>query len=194
MRSIAKDKSLHGYYKLKKGELVALLLEKLAEEMPTPALRNKGKKGTPVALVKIIPSPQKIKNATSKAFSKVKNSMLELCDSAKKMLNGYAEDEARKKNQEEEEEEEEDVDLTPYEHERALKGAYKGFMIPGTPKTDTDSYFDQTKPHIKTLIENQLKEIGYAKIIMTLWVKWKKLVKLLIGPGDLEDAQDTGDR
>ena len=67
-------------------------------------------------------------------------------------------------------------------------------MIPGTPKTDIDSYFDQAKPHIKMLIENQLKELGYAKIIMTLWVKWWKPVKLLIGPGDLEDAQDTGVR
>ena len=45
-------------------------------------------------------------------------------------------------------------------------------MIPDTPKTDIDSYFDQAKPHIKMLIENQLKELGYAKIIMTLWVKW----------------------
>ena len=62
--------------------------------------------------------------------------------------------------------EEEDVDLTPREHQRALKGAYRSFVIPGVPKTDIDSYFDQSKPHIKTLIENQLKEMGPAKIIM----------------------------
>ena len=33
-----------------------------------------------------------------------------------------------------------------------------------------------------------------AKIIMTLWVIWKKLVELLIDldPEDLEDAQDIG--
>ena len=43
-------------------------------------------------------------------------------------------------------------------------------MIPGVPKTDIDSYFDQTKPYIKALIKNQLKEMGSAKIIMTLWV------------------------
>ena len=47
-------------------------------------------------------------------------------------------------------------------------------MMTGKPKTDADSYFDQAKPHIKTLIENQLKEMGSAKIIMTLWVLWKK--------------------
>ena len=47
-------------------------------------------------------------------------------------------------------EEEVDVDLTLKEHERALKGAYRRFVIPGAPKTDINSYFDQTKPHIKT--------------------------------------------
>ena len=35
-------------------------------------------------------------------------------------------------------------------------------MIPGTPKTDIDSYFDQTKPYISTLIENQLREMESA--------------------------------
>ena len=60
--------------------------------------------------------------------------------------------------------------LSPHEYERVLKGAYRSFVIPGTPKTDIDSYFDQTRPYIKTLINNQLKEIGSAKIIMTLWV------------------------
>ena len=38
-----------------------------------------------------------------------------------------------------------------------MKGAYRGSVIPGTPKTDIDSYFDQTKPHIKTTIKNQLR-------------------------------------
>ena len=66
-------------------------------------------------------------------------------------------------------------------------------MIPGAPKTDIDSYFDQTKPHIKTLIKNQPKEMGSAKIIVTLWVKWKKLIEPFIELDleDLEDVQDT---
>ena len=72
LRSIVKDKGLHGYYKLKKHELVAVLLEKSAEEMPTLAPKSKGKKRRPVGPVKIIPSSQKIKNAASKVFSKVR--------------------------------------------------------------------------------------------------------------------------
>ena len=65
-------------------------------------------------------------------------------------------------------------------------------MTPGLPKTDIDSYFDQTKPQIKTLIENQLKKMGSAKVIMTLWVIWRKPVKLLIGPENLDHVQDKG--
>ena len=72
LKSIAKDKDLHCYYKLKKADLVALLLEKSAEEMPTLAPKSKGKKRRPVGPVKIIPSSQKIKNAASKVFSKVR--------------------------------------------------------------------------------------------------------------------------
>ena len=39
--SIAKEKGLHGYYKLKKADLLALLLKQSAEEMPTPATTEK---------------------------------------------------------------------------------------------------------------------------------------------------------
>ena len=68
-------------------------------------------------------------------------------------------------------------------------------MIPGTPKTDIDSYFDQARPHIRTLIENQLKELGSAKIIMTLFVIWKKPIMPLIefDPEDAKNAQELDD-
>ena len=57
-----------------------------------------------------------------------------------------------KKAEEEQQQEEEDLHLTPREHQTALKGAYRSFVIPGALKTDIDSYFDQTKPHIKASI------------------------------------------
>ena len=75
------------------------------------------------------------------------------------------------KEDEEEQQQEEDVDLTLHEHERALKGTYRSFVIPVVPKTDIDSYFDQTKLHIKTLIKNHVKETGSSKIIIALWVR-----------------------
>ena len=74
--------------------LVALLLEQSAEEMPTPPPRSNGKKRRPVAPVKIIPSPQEIKNATGKAFSRVKGSILGLHGGTKKILKDIMEKEA----------------------------------------------------------------------------------------------------
>ena len=67
--------------------------------------------------------------------------------------------------------------------------------MPVASKTNTDSYSDQAKPHIKTLIKNQLKKMGSAKIIMTLWVIWKKPIKLIIklDPEDAKNAQGLDD-
>ena len=58
LRSIAKDKSLRGYYKLKKDDLVTLLIEESAEELLTSPPRTKGKERRPVLPVKIIPGPK----------------------------------------------------------------------------------------------------------------------------------------
>ena len=88
--------------------------------------------------------------------------MLGLYDGAKKTMKNIEEKEAEEGQQQQEE-----IDLIPHEHERALKGAYRSFVIPGTPKAEIDSYFDQTKPRIN---KNQLKEMGSARIIITLWV------------------------
>ena len=44
LRSIAKDKGLHGYYRLKKDDLVALLLEQSAEQIPPRPPRARGRK------------------------------------------------------------------------------------------------------------------------------------------------------
>ena len=118
--------------------------------------------------------------------SLLNNRMVENMGYGQGRLKDIEEKEAEEE-QKEEEEQGEDVDLTPHDHERAFKGAYKSFVVPGAPKTDTDSYFDETKPHIKTLIKNQLKEMGSAKIIMTLWVRWKKRIMPLIEL-DPEDA------
>ena len=100
-------------------------------------------------------APKSIKKAVKKSFLRTKNSVMSLCDSAKETLKDIVEREAKEGQQQEEY-----VDLTPHKHERALKGAYRYFVMSGKPKTDVDSYFYQAKPQMKTLIENQLKEMG----------------------------------
>ena len=84
MRSNAKDKGFRGFYKLKKAELLTLLLEQSAEEMPAPAPRSKGKERRPVLPVKIIPSPQEMdefgKEEMKKSRPMVKNKLTEWYD------------------------------------------------------------------------------------------------------------------
>ena len=48
----------------------------------------------------------------------------------KDIVEKEAEEEAKEQQQEEK-----DINLTPHEHERALKGAYRSFGIPGTQKS-----------------------------------------------------------
>ena len=60
-----------------------------------------------------------------KAFSRVKNSILGLHGGPKKILKDIVEKEAGEGPQQEEE----DVDLIPHQHERALQGAYRSFVI-----------------------------------------------------------------
>ena len=60
LRSIASNKGLRVYYKLKKDDLVTLSLEQPAEEMPTPSPRTRGKERRSVPYVKIISSPQEM--------------------------------------------------------------------------------------------------------------------------------------
>ena len=50
------------------------------------------------------------------------------------------------------------------------------------------------KLHAKALIESQLKEMQSTKVIKTLWVRWKKPMKLVItlDSEDVTGAQDKG--
>ena len=84
LRSIAMHKGLRGYYKLKKADLVALLLEQSAEEMPRPPPKASGKERRCALPIKIIPSPQEMdefeKLEMKKSRPVVKNKLGELYD------------------------------------------------------------------------------------------------------------------
>ena len=151
LRSIAKDKGLPGYYKLKKDDLFGLLLEQSAEEMLTTPPRARGSERRPVLPVKIISSPQEMdefeKEEMKKSRPVVKNRLNEWYDwlidyVPKPIKNAVSKAFSRAKNsilglydgakktlkgdiedeaEKENQEEEEDVDLTSHEHERALK-------------------------------------------------------------------------
>ena len=90
-------------------------------------------------------------------------------------LKEIVEEQAQEQNQEENlEDTGEDIDLTPQEHDHALNKAYISFRIPGIAKADIDTYIEKITPHIKRLIEEQIKNLGSAKIQLHVWIKWKK--------------------
>ena len=76
----------------------------------------------------------------------------------------------RKKRRKEEEETgnkrkrlEENVNLTATENEGPLKGVHRSFVIPGIPKAHINGSINQVKPHIRVLIEDQLKKFSSSK-------------------------------
>ena len=65
--------------------------------------------------------------------------------------------------------------------------------MPGLLKADFDRINGRVKSHINALIEEQLKKMQSTKVIMTLWVRWKKPAKsaITIDPEDVEDDMDV---
>ena len=70
LRSISKNKALCGFYKLKKADLFALLLEQSSEEMPTPPPRVSGKERRRTPPVKIISSPHEMDESEKEEMKK----------------------------------------------------------------------------------------------------------------------------
>ena len=66
-------------------------------------------------------------------------------------------------------------------------------VVPSLLKADIDGIYGRVKPHVKALIEDQLKDMQSTKVIMTLWVGLKKPVKstITLDYKDEEDAKDV---
>ena len=79
-------------------------------------------------------------------------------------LKDIVEDEAEKEHQEDEEQQQDDIDLTPKEHEKALKEVYKSLGSLGLPKTDVDICIEKITPYMRSLIEQQIREMGSVKV------------------------------
>ena len=107
------------------------------------------------------------------------------------MGNENAAEEEHPEDQQKAQDDDKDIDLTPQEHEVALYRAFRSFRSPGLPKADVDTYTQRVTPHTKTLIEQQVRELGSAKVQLSMWVKWKKQVGQAIRL-DPEEMQDLG--
>ena len=62
----------------------------------------------------------------------------------------------------------------------------------GLPKIDVDTYIEKITPHMRSLIEQQIKEMGSVKIQLCIWVKWKITEEMVIQltPEEFEQAEN----
>ena len=132
--------------------------------------------------------PKTINSKAKDVFNTFKKKISELYDKVEDKvqvtLKKIVENEAEKEHQEEDENQvEKEEDLTPQLHEHAFKKAFKSFRIPGIHKSDVDTYIEKVRPFIKVLIEEQVKELGSAKVQLQMWIKWVKKEKI----GDDDD-------
>ena len=97
----------------------------------------------------------------------MKNTILSLYDGAKKTLKDGVEKDTKKGIQDE-------ANLTHKEHKKALKGAYKIFVVAGLSKGDIYSFVYQVKLYVKALSESRLTGMQSTMVITKLWVRWKK--------------------
>ena len=67
-----------------------------------------------------------------------------------------------------------EVNLTPKEHKKALKQAYKSFVVPELSKAGIEDFVDYVKLYVKASIETQLMGMQSTKMIAKLWERWKK--------------------
>ena len=103
--------------------------------------------------------------------------MMDNIEYKRESLKDIVEKEAR---QDEEENTKDNISLTSTDNKMALKGAYRSFVMPCLTKADIDGYVDQIKRRLKALMEDQLNETQSTKVIMMLWVRWKKPVISII--------------
>ena len=128
---------------------------------------------------------QSVRDTASLLYNRMMNNIGYGQETLKDILENTAEEEHQ------EEEQEINADLTPKKHETALKGAFRSFRSPGLPKADVDTYIEKITPHIKKLVEEQVGELGSAKVQLSMWLKWKKQEEIAIQL-DPEEIQKLG--
>ena len=71
-------------------------------------------------------------------------------------------------------------------------GAYRSFRSSGLAKVDVDTYIEKIPLYMKPLIEQQIREMGLAKVQLCMWVKWKKTEEMVLQltPEEFEETED----
>ena len=118
-----------------------------------------------------------VESKLSNAFKAFKETIAGLWGkvTGKETLKDIVKEEVEKKHEKDQEEAEKEqwdnIDLTPKENETSLKGVYKSSRSPGLAKRDVDTYIEKVTSYMKTLIEQQIREMRLGKVKLCPWIK-----------------------
>ena len=64
--------------------------------------------------------------------------------------------------------------FNPIELEQAFNGGYRGYRIDGRPRMDVDTFFNQIRRELISLIARELMVLNSARAQMTTWIRFIK--------------------
>ena len=218
LKSLARDRGLRNYSRLRKAELVALL-----QNNPPPAPRSRPQRPSrppppppPTQTWEPIdnrrprkPSPQEMdmfeRQEMSKSRPQVKGKLNKwyewlinhvpepIKDGASKAFKTFKDKVMGLYNRVtgstgNETRIKEHKPFKPIELEQAFGGAYRSYRVNGKPKMDVDTFFNRIRKELIELIKRELKTRASARIQTTAWIRFIRDGPLG-GPGEAHDEE-----
>lgn len=106
---------------------------------------------------------QRVRETPSLLYDTITGNIEHERETLKYIVDKEAKEQERETTEQQEEQTEDNIDLTATKNKRALKGAYRSFVMPRIPKADIDECVYQVKPYIKVLNKDQLKEMHLSR-------------------------------
>ena len=196
LKSLARDRGLRGYSRMRKAELVALLQnshppgQSRASTSPTPPTQTwepiddrRPRKPSPQEMdifeqQEMSKSRPQVKTKLNKWYDWLINYVPKpIKDGASKAFKTFKDKVMGLYNRVtgstgNETRIKEPKPFKPIELEQAFGGAYRSYRINGKPKLDVDTFFNRIRKELIELIERELKTRTSARIQTTAWIRF----------------------
>ena len=188
LKALAKERSVKGYYKMRKAELIKVLstVNDLRQTYQTAV-------DQPIQEINIpIPAPSRVSQIKNLAYNvaapvksvinrftgwllnyipePIKNAVNERVENLKERVNSIFGRREEVGQPIEDVNSTEENNLTPKEHKTAIKGYFKTFRVDGINGMDEKTFMNSVKPRVIDLIESK----GSIKVKLILTVKFTK--------------------